>query len=314
MRRPGSSTRCSRSSAGATWSWSTSRPTRSSARCWRGARSAAGVVYTLAYGDQPALICELVEWARLSGFEVVCAGKGTKHLPAYHEVTPATGVGALRPAARADRGPQRARCSARSSTARSRRSRWRPSRTPPASSRRRGDWAFRPAVRGELAAQLRPAGGRRRCSIAAARSRSSRACTPDGTPVAGDLRWGVYVTVAAADRYVAGAFAAYGVATSRDGRVAALWRPSHLVGLELGVSVARAALAGEPTGVARGPDRGGRVPCEARPARRRDDRRRGRRARLRHPPRLRLRIPATLCRWDSRAVPGSSATSPAAPR
>ena len=38
---------------------------------------AAGVVYTLAYGDQPALICELVEWARLGGFEVVCAGKGT---------------------------------------------------------------------------------------------------------------------------------------------------------------------------------------------------------------------------------------------
>ena len=51
---------------------------------------AAGVVYTLAYGDQPALICELVEWAHVSGFEVVCAGKGTKHLPAYHEVTPAT--------------------------------------------------------------------------------------------------------------------------------------------------------------------------------------------------------------------------------
>ena len=76
---------------------------------------------------------------------------------------------------------------------------------------------------------------------------------PDGAPVDGDLRWGVYVTIAAADRYVAGAFAAYGVATSRDGRVAALWRPSHLVGLELGVSVARAALAGEPTGVARAP-------------------------------------------------------------
>ena len=61
------------------------------------------------------------------------------------------------------------------------------------------------------------------------------------------------MTVAAADRYVAGAFAAYGVSTSRDGRVAALWRPSHLVGLELGVSVARAALAGEPTGVAARP-------------------------------------------------------------
>ena len=45
----------------------------------------------------------------------------------------------------------------------------------------------------------------------------------------------------------------YGLATSRDGRVAALWRPAHLVGLELGVSIARAAIAGEPTGVARAP-------------------------------------------------------------
>ena len=70
--------------------------------------------------------------------------------------------------------------------------------------------------------------------------------------MAGDLRWGVYVTVAAADRFVSGAFAAYGVTTSHDGRVAALWRPSHLVGLELGTSVARAALAGEPTGAPRG--------------------------------------------------------------
>ena len=29
---------------------------------------AAGVVYSLAYGDQPALICELVDWARACGF------------------------------------------------------------------------------------------------------------------------------------------------------------------------------------------------------------------------------------------------------
>ena len=40
---------------------------------------AAGVVYTMAYGDQPALTCELVEWARCSGFDVVAAGKGTKY-------------------------------------------------------------------------------------------------------------------------------------------------------------------------------------------------------------------------------------------
>ncbi len=50
----------------------------------------AGVVYSLAYGDQPALICELVEWASASGFEVICAGKGTKYLPVYHTSTPDT--------------------------------------------------------------------------------------------------------------------------------------------------------------------------------------------------------------------------------
>ena len=50
----------------------------------------AGIVYSLAYGDQPALICELVDWARAAGFEVVAAGKGTKYLPAYHESTPET--------------------------------------------------------------------------------------------------------------------------------------------------------------------------------------------------------------------------------
>jgi predicted homoserine dehydrogenase-like protein len=50
----------------------------------------AGVVYSLAYGDQPALVCELVDWARVCGFEVVAAGKGTKYLPAYHYSTPET--------------------------------------------------------------------------------------------------------------------------------------------------------------------------------------------------------------------------------
>ncbi|HEX4858634.1 MAG TPA: Gfo/Idh/MocA family oxidoreductase, partial [Usitatibacteraceae bacterium] len=50
----------------------------------------AGIVYSLAYGDQPALICEMVDWARAAGFEVVAAGKGTKYLPAYHASTPET--------------------------------------------------------------------------------------------------------------------------------------------------------------------------------------------------------------------------------
>jgi predicted homoserine dehydrogenase-like protein len=52
--------------------------------------ASAGVVYSMAYGDQPALTAEMVDWARSCGFEVVAAGKGTKYLPEYHASTPAT--------------------------------------------------------------------------------------------------------------------------------------------------------------------------------------------------------------------------------
>lgn len=45
----------------------------------------AGIIYSMASGDQPALIAELVDWARTIGFEVICAGKGTKYLPVYHQ-------------------------------------------------------------------------------------------------------------------------------------------------------------------------------------------------------------------------------------
>jgi len=49
---------------------------------------AAGVVYSLAWGDQPALICEHVDWARAAGFKVICAGKGTRYEPHYHKSNP----------------------------------------------------------------------------------------------------------------------------------------------------------------------------------------------------------------------------------
>ena len=70
----------------------------------------------------------------------------------------------------------------------------------------------------------------------------------DGRPVHRDLRWGVYVVFAARSDYTARCFAEYGVVTSPCGRYAALYRPYHLIGLELGVSVASACLRGEPTG------------------------------------------------------------------
>ena len=92
----------------------------------------AGIVYSLAYGDQPALICELVDWARAAGFEVIAAGKGTKYLPEYHDSTPDTVWGHYGftpkwwPTAISMR-----RCSIHSSTAPSRRSKWRRSPTRP---------------------------------------------------------------------------------------------------------------------------------------------------------------------------------------
>ena len=73
-----------------------SRPTCWPARCLAEEARAKGVVYSLAYGDQPALTCEMVDWARACGFEVVAAGKGTKYLPAYHSGDARRGLGALR--------------------------------------------------------------------------------------------------------------------------------------------------------------------------------------------------------------------------
>ncbi len=71
-------------------SWSTSRPTPWRGRSWHRRAREAGIIYSLAYGDQPALICEMVDWAQACGFTVVAAGKGTKYLPVYHQSTPET--------------------------------------------------------------------------------------------------------------------------------------------------------------------------------------------------------------------------------
>jgi predicted homoserine dehydrogenase-like protein len=62
------------------------------------------------------------------------------------------------------------------------------------------------------------------------------------------LRWGVYVTFTTDNSYSAQCFREYGVITDESGRYSALYRPAHLIGLELGISVAAAALRGEPTG------------------------------------------------------------------
>ncbi len=72
----------------------------------------------------------------------------------------------------------------------------------------------------------------------------------DGRPVYRDLRWGVFVTLTTDNPYSARCFREYGVVTDDSGRYTALYRPAHLIGLELGISVASVTLRGEPTGAA----------------------------------------------------------------
>src|SRR5437868_222120 len=74
----------------------------------------------------------------------------------------------------------------------------------------------------------------------------------DSRPVFRDLRWGVYVTFAAGHEYVRRCFQEYGIVTDSTGEYAAMYKPSHLIGLELGISVASVALRREATGAPTG--------------------------------------------------------------
>ncbi len=210
----------------------------------------AGIVYSLAYGDQPALICEQVDWARAAGFEVIAAGKGTKYLPSYHQSTPDTVWGhyGLSAAAAAQGGmnPQMFNSfldgtkSAIEMAAVSNATGLLPSAD---------GLQFPPVGVDDLARVLRPAaeGGqlqhRGQVEVISSLER-------DGRPVFRDLRWGVYVTFAAPSDYVKRCFSEYGLVTDPSGQYTAMYKPYHLIGLELGISVASVALRNEPTGVA----------------------------------------------------------------
>jgi len=212
----------------------------------------AGILYSFAYGDQPALIAELVDWARTAGFEVVCAGKGTKYLPIYHASTPKTVWSHYGFSEEQVAG---------------------------------GDFnaqmfnSFLDGTKSALemavvanAAGLEPAADGLAfpaCGVDdlpnILRPRQDGGILPhtgtvevvsslerDGRPVFRDLRWGVYVTFAAPSDYVCKCFAEYGLKTDTTGRYSAMYKPYHLIGLELGLSVASIMVRGEPTGTTRG--------------------------------------------------------------
>jgi predicted homoserine dehydrogenase-like protein len=212
--------------------------------------AAQGVVYSMAYGDQPALVCEMVDALRTAGFAVVAAGKGTKYLPDYHASTPATvwtHYGLSEEQARAGGMNPRMFNSFLDGTKSAIEMAAIANATGLAAPE--DGLLFPPAGTSELASVLRPraAGGvLERAGMVEVVSSLRR----DGTPIADDLRWGVYAVFEGETEYARRCFAEYGVATDPSGRYAALWRPYHFIGMELGVSVASVALRREPTGVA----------------------------------------------------------------
>ena len=211
----------------------------------------AGVIYSLAYGDQPALIAELVDWARSSGFLVAAAGKGTKYLPAYHTVTP-DGVWEhySLTAAEAEKAGMNSQMfnSFLDGTK---------SAIEMAAVANACDLdvphdglGFPPCSVDTLANVLRPkalGGVLERDGMVEVISSLER----DGRPIERDLRWGVYVVLKAANDYAAACFKQYGLPTDAGGHYAAMYKPYHLIGLELSISVLNAALRGEATGCCR---------------------------------------------------------------
>ena len=209
--------------------------------------AAAGVVYSLAYGDQPALIWELVEWAQSNGFEIVCAGKGSKYLPIYRTSTPDTvwehyGFSPERVAqddlnARMYNSFLDGTKSAVEMAAVANAT----GLVPQAEGLR-----FPPCGVDDLPNVCRPRGdGGQLAHTGTVEVVSS--LERDGRPGFHDLRHGVFVTLKASSDYVRRCFAEY-LPTDSSGQYAAVYRPYHLVGLELTTSVLKVGLRGEATG------------------------------------------------------------------
>ncbi len=214
--------------------------------------AAAGVVYSLAYGDQPALICDLVDWARAAGFPVVAAGRGHKWQAHFAQSTPETvwgyygltpeqaKVGGLNPKmfnsfldGSKPAIETSAVCNATGLT--------------PAP----GGLAYPAGRIDQIPNLMRPRaeGGvlHHKGQVEVVSS-----LQPDGTPVDYDIRFGVFVSFEGESDYIRRCFAEYGVRTDDSGRYACLYKRWHLIGLEVGISVASVGLRREPTGCATG--------------------------------------------------------------
>ncbi|MDA7429529.1 Gfo/Idh/MocA family oxidoreductase [Primorskyibacter aestuariivivens] len=211
----------------------------------------AGVVYSMAYGDQPAAICELVDWVHTCGFELIAAGKGMNFCPGYRYSTPDTVWDYFdfseEQVASGDFNPKMYNSFTDGTKA---------AIEMAAVANATGmdcptdGLAFPPAGLQDLAEVFKPAsdGGRLEktgiVDIAASRE-------PDGRVVLNNIQYGMFVTFRAPDEYTRQCFNQYGLMTDRSGWYGSMWRPFHLIGLETSVSVLSAALRNEPTGMSK---------------------------------------------------------------
>ena len=207
-----------------------------------------GVVYSMAYGDQPAAICELVDWVHACGFELCAAGKGMNFAPPYRYSTPDTVWGYFgwsdEEVAAGDFNPKMYNSFTDGTKA---------AIEMAAVANATGldcpedGLAFHPAGLHDLATVFRPEseGGRltRAGLVDIASSRE-----PDGRVVLNNIQYGMFVTFRAPDEYTRACFQQYGLLTDQTGWYGSMWRPFHLIGLETSVSVLNACLRGEATG------------------------------------------------------------------
>ena len=210
--------------------------------------NSADVVFSMAYGDQPSLTLEIIEWARASGFKVTAAGKGTKYMPEYHYSTPKTvwdhyGL----TSDEAEKAGMNSKMF--NSFLDGTKSSLEMSAIANASGLNVPNTGllFPPCGMDDLASLLKEKnkGGilekNEQVEVVSSLER-------DGRPVFKDLRWGVYAVLQAPNDYAASCFKQYGMNTDQSGEFSAMYKPFHLIGMELNTSIFSAALLKLPTG------------------------------------------------------------------
>ena len=207
------------------------------------------VVYSMAYGDQPSLIMEQIEWARLNGFHVTCAGKGTKYHPSFEYSTPDTvwghyGLTKERAEKESGMNPKMFNsflCGDKSAIEMCAVSNASNLKCPD------NGLTFPPIGVYDIAKKMVPK------SFGGLVDHDGQvevisSIDLDKKDVPHDLRWGVYIVIKAQNEYVKNCFKDYGMVTDSSGNFSAIWRPYHYVGLELAQSIYSVALDQKATG------------------------------------------------------------------